>query len=98
MQELYINGNDLKTEADRLNMCDLATKILDAQAEDNMQELTIDFFANMEENQEVKDEDNLIIDSIVQSGQTHLALLSLVFNETWFGDTETTALFCDFIK
>ena len=41
LKELDINGESLETEADRLNMCDLASKLLDAQEDDTMQKLYI---------------------------------------------------------
>ena len=104
MQELSIDGEDaretpsFKTETDRINMMDLAAKILEAQADDFMQKLTIKFFRNEVDKKDVKDEDKSFINSIVRSGQTKLTYLNLKANDTWFGDDEATEHLCAFIQ
>ena len=79
-------------------MMDLAAKILDAQADDFMQKLTIKFFRNEVDKKDVKDEDKSFINSIVRSGQTKLTYLNLKANDTWFGDDEATEHLCAFIQ
>ena len=49
MLEFNIDGRYLKSEIDRMNMCELAAKILDVQADDKMLKLTVDSFNNKEE-------------------------------------------------
>ena len=48
-----MNGFSLDTEADRLNLSDFVTKILDVQEGDQMKELTVKFFNPKEESQEL---------------------------------------------
>ena len=79
-------------------MCDLASKLLDAQAEDTMEEITIAGFTNNEDAHDLKPDDKLLIESIIHSGQIHLTALGLNGNQTWWADTEASALLSDFIR
>ena len=71
-------------------MMDLAAKMLDVQAEDKMQMLTIRGFTNSEEKIELEDEDKSLINSLVQSNLTQLIELNLSDTKTWWSDTEAT--------
>ena len=46
LQTLHVSGQELRTEEDRVNLCDLASRMLDVQVEDQMDSLTMIYFAN----------------------------------------------------
>ena len=77
-------------------MCDLASKLIDAQADDTMESLELHFLSAYLDT--LEPEDKLLIDSIINSGQTNLSSLKLGFNDGWWADTEASALLADYIR
>ena len=77
-------------------MSDLLSKILDAQVDSNMIKLFLDGFDRYEET-ELVEEDKRLINSLLNSGQTQLNMLSLKDNNKWWGDEEASAHLCSFI-
>ena len=63
-----------------------------------MESLVIRSFTNKEDAHELKTEDKQLIESIIHCGQSHLSILGLAGNQTWWADTEASALFLDFIR
>ena len=98
LKELEIGATQFRIEQHRANMCELAARILEAQADKEMEQLKIYGFWNKEKKTELTEEDKLFINSIVRSGLTNLSHFEFRDNKTWWGDSEAQEFLCDFIK
>ena len=78
-------------------MSDFISKILDAQTDSNMKKLFLDGFDRYQKT-ELVEEDKRLINSLLNSSQTQLNMLSLKDNNIWWGDEEASAHLCSFIK
>ena len=77
-------------------MSDLLSKILDVQADSNMKKLFLEGFDRYQET-ELVEEDKRLINSLLNSSQTQLNMLSLKDNNIWWGDEEASTHLCSFI-
>ena len=77
-------------------MSDFISKILDAQTDSNMKKLFLDGFDRYQKT-ELVEEDKRLINSLLNSSQTQLNMLSLKDNNIWWGDEEASTHLCSFI-
>ena len=95
LKELYIGGYDLP-EADRPNVADLATKVIEGQKESSMEKLTLHGLSSKSADEPSMEEMQLI-NALVSSSLTEMNKLDLSGNPSLFLHEEASTNMFEFI-
>ena len=87
LYELNVSGKQDLPETDKLNVLELASRILEEQDEPMLQDLTLSMLSSKSA-EEPAEEDKRLINAVVQSGFNRLTSLHLDDNASWFSNSE----------
>ena len=96
LKELYIILNDFP-EADKANVADLTSKLIEKQEGLNLEKLNLTRLSN-NSNKEPSVEENRLINAVVQSDLTKLTDLSFFGKMSWFAHSDTQSRLLNFIE
>ena len=96
LKRFSMQAQDLP-ETDRLNVLELASRIMEEQEEPVMQELMLNELGSKSTEEPTQDDERLI-NAVVRSGLTQLNMLRFDNNASWFGHSEMNQYLMEFIQ
>ena len=97
LEILKIEGQEELPENDKVNMVELTSRLVEAQEDSNMKELSLINLSRMSMD-ELPNEDRRLIDALLSSPITQLTILDLSNNTCWFAHSESWPVLFSFIQ